>query len=221
MFPLVQDAADPRYREAASAVAIALEAWTDTEFARGLGQVFDDVNAHATKEMSQVMGIDFGKVDPSTRRTAWVKANVNLIKSVSFERLNEMQSIIEESVNAQIHPSALRGRLQEQFGLTKSRADLIARDQTLKLNSQLAQERAKSVGVSTYTWVCSRDERVRGNPSGKYANSHSDHWVLHGTVQKYAEPPVTNRRTGERNHPGQDYQCRCVAVPNTDELLGL
>jgi hypothetical protein len=43
--------------------------------------------------------------------------------------------------------------------------------------------------------VTSRDERVR-----------SGHAALHGKVFRYDTPPVTNPRTGEVNHPGQDYR---------------
>jgi SPP1 gp7 family putative phage head morphogenesis protein len=133
-----------------------------------------------------------------------------LIKSVSFERLGEVQKIVEESVLSGERHEGLRDKLIAQFGVTKSRASLIARDQTLKLTSQLNQQRATSVGVQTYTWITSRDERVRPG-----------HKALDGTIQRYDSPPVTNPRTGERNHAGEDYQCRCVAAPNTDELLGI
>jgi SPP1 gp7 family putative phage head morphogenesis protein len=124
--------------------------------------------------------------------------------------LKDMEAILNGVLPGQDRVEDVRGRLMDKFGLSKSRADLIARDQTLKLNSQLSQARATSVGVTSYTWVTSRDERVR-----------SGHAALHGKVFRYDTPPVTNPRTGEVNHPGGDFQCRCVAVPNTDELLGL
>lgn len=45
------------------------------------------------------------------------------------------------------------------------------------------------------------------------------HQELDGTEQSWDDPPVTNE-DGDRNHPGEDYQCRCVAYPILDELDG-
>lgn len=222
VLPLVQDDTSPRYREATSSVSIALEEWIDgPEYTGELAQIFASVDEHGRKEMSKVTNVDFKGTGFEAQRRTWVKSNVNLIKSVSFEQLEAMRQMVEASVTGQLRVENLRAELMQRFDMTKARASLIARDQTLKLNSQLAQARATSIGVRTYTWITSRDERVRGRPGGKWAKSQSNHWALDGKVFSYADPPVTNPKTGARNHPGGDYQCRCVAVPNTDELLGL
>lgn len=211
MLPLVQDDTSPRYREANSAVAVALDEWVDgPEYTGELGQIFTGADEHSRREMSRVMRIDFGKLGHAAQQQTWVRNNVRLIKSVSFERLEAVRATVEESVLSGERHEGLRDKLIAQFGVTKSRASLIARDQTLKLTSQLNQQRATSVGVQTYTWITSRDERVRPG-----------HKALDGTIQRYDSPPITNPRTGERNHAGFDYQCRCVAAPNTDELLGI
>jgi GNAT superfamily N-acetyltransferase len=42
------------------------------------------------------------------------------------------------------------------------------------------------------------------------------HDELEGTEHAWDDPPVTDKY-GNRNHPGEDYQCRCVAVPILDE----
>ncbi|MDD0884230.1 phage head morphogenesis protein, partial [Xylella fastidiosa subsp. multiplex] len=34
-----------------------------------------------------------------------------------------------------------------------------------------------------------------------------DHAAHDGTVFRWSDPPATG-------HPGQDYNCRCVAIPN-------
>src|SRR5690606_35480604 len=60
----------------------------------------------------------------------------------------------------------------------------------------------------------------RGRPGGVWAKSQANHWILDGTRQRWAVAPVTNPRTGARNHPGKDYQCRCTATPVVDHLLG-
>jgi SPP1 gp7 family putative phage head morphogenesis protein len=211
LLPVVLDDTRPQYLEANSAVAIALEEWVEgPEYAGELAQIHAAADEHSRREMARVMNVQFGKAANKAQTGGWVRENVQLIKSVSFERLGDMRQTVEAHVLSGDRVETLRERLMQDFELTKSRASLIARDQTLKLTNQLNQQRATSVGVQTYTWITSRDERVRGA-----------HKALDGTIQRYDSPPVTNPRTGERNHPGQDYQCRCVAVPNTDELLGI
>jgi SPP1 gp7 family putative phage head morphogenesis protein len=61
--------------------------------------------------------------------------------------------------------------------------------------------RQTQAGISEYEWSTSGDERVR-----------SSHDELDGTRQSWDDPPVTND-DGDTNHPGEDYQCRCVAIP--------
>lgn len=53
-------------------------------------------------------------------------------------------------------------------------------------------------GSDGYIWRTMMDSRVR-----------HDHSVLEGTFQSWDSPPVTNTSTGDKNHPGEDYNCRC------------
>ncbi|MDR1706162.1 MAG: hypothetical protein LBS19_15970 [Clostridiales bacterium] len=43
---------------------------------------------------------------------------------------------------------------------------------------------------------------------------------LNGKKFSWSDPPVVDGRSGRRCHPGQDYQCRCAALPvfNLPEL---
>lgn len=57
---------------------------------------------------------------------------------------------------------------------------------------------AESIGSREYIWKTMLDARVR-----------HDHAQLEGTIQSWDSRPVTNTATGARNHPGEDYNCRC------------
>jgi len=67
------------------------------------------------------------------------------------------------------------------------------------------QHRQTAAGVSRYEWSSSADERVRPR-----------HRELDGQTFSWDDPPVTND-DGDTNHPGEDYQCRCIAVPVLDD----
>ena len=140
------------------------------------------------------------------------RENVELITSIPVQQLEQVSAVVDAAWSKGERVETLRAKLQERFDVSKSRADLIARDQVLKLNAQVTRERQQASGISEYTWVTSRDERVRGNPDGKYPDSSHDHYSLDGTRQRWDAPPQV-ADDGTTAHPGEDYQCRCVAVP--------
>jgi SPP1 gp7 family putative phage head morphogenesis protein len=98
--------------------------------------------------------------------------------------------------------------------MVRARAELSARDQTLQLNADMAQQSQAAAGVTHYVWSTSQDSSVREDVKGR---GDPDHAHLDGLTFSWDEPPVTCERTGDRNHPGQDFQCRCVAVPVLEE----
>lgn len=180
------------------------------------------IGAWSAREMSRVLGIDLtrretglGPFIDSFRRT-----NVRLIRSIPSTELDQVEAILSRAVAGGSRVEAVRREIEERFNVSRSRAALIARDQTLKANADVSQLRQQNAGVEAYFWISSRDERVRGRPGGTWEKSESNHWRLDGTRQLWTVPPITNPRRGIRNHPGKDYQCRCIAAPDTEALLG-
>jgi SPP1 gp7 family putative phage head morphogenesis protein len=62
------------------------------------------------------------------------------------------------------------------------------------------EEKARLSGSNSYVWVTCHDDKVR----------HS-HRVLDGKTFQWDDPPEV--APGRHCHPGQDYNCRCWAVP--------
>lgn len=135
---------------------------------------------------------------------AFRKRNVGLIKTLQGKQLEEIRGILEKAEATGIRVEVLRSQLMDRFDVSKSRADLIARDQVLKLNGELTEKRQTQAGISRYKWSTSNDERVR--------DMHDD---LDDKEFSWDDPPVTDAK-GNRNHPGGDYQCRCIAIPILD-----
>jgi SPP1 gp7 family putative phage head morphogenesis protein len=138
----------------------------------------------------------------------WVETNVGLIETglkaeVQEPRLRPLLQDVSRVVN-QAHAEGVRVEvlahdLKERFGVSDSRAELIARDQTLKLNGQLNRHRQLNAGIEEYIWDTSGDERVR-----------ESHARLDGQKFSWHTPPSVG-------HPGQDFQCRCSAIPVVPE----
>jgi SPP1 gp7 family putative phage head morphogenesis protein len=131
---------------------------------------------------------------------AWRKRNLGLIKTLEGTQRAQLGEVLDLATEEGWPIERLRKSVQERFSVTKSHADLIARDQTLKLNAQLSQHRQTSAGIREYIWSTSSDERVR-----------EEHAELDGTRQSWDDPPVVSE-SGDRAHPGEFFQCRCVAV---------
>lgn len=161
-----------------------------------------DVSKSNAKEMKRLLGIDVARRDvglgPIVEK--FREDNVRLISSIPGELLTNVQTMLEE--NSGLRVEALAAKLQGSFDISDSRAALIARDQTLKLNGQITKTRQQSVGVTSYIWTTSNDERVR-----------EEHAALEGTIQQWDNPP-------EPGNPGDDYQCRCTAFPILPEAEG-
>lgn len=111
----------------------------------------------------------------------------------------------------------------------EKRAMVIARTEVLHAASvgQAAamNDAARVVGKLQKMWVNAGDERVRGNPDGKYSKSKYDHWNLQGETVD-ADQPFPNGLMyprDPRGKAGDVIQCRCrvVAVAAEDaEAIG-
>jgi SPP1 gp7 family putative phage head morphogenesis protein len=109
--------------------------------------------------------------------------------------LPDVSSLIESAHAEGLRVEVLAHELRERFNVSDSRAELIARDQVLKLNGQINRHRQLSAGVEEYVWLTAGDERVR-----------ESHAALDGQTFSWHSPPAVG-------HPGQDFQCRCQAIP--------
>lgn len=166
------------------------------------------VNDHVRRELSRVIGIPLSETLSLATIERFADANIQKITSLAFGELDRVADVVAAAQTQGLRVEELGKQLADEFDVSDSWGTFLARDQTLKLNGQIAAERQVQAGILRYTWSTSRDERVR-----------EEHKALDGTEQQWAVAPVTSA-DGRTNHPGQDYQCRCTASPILDDLLG-
>lgn len=175
------------------------------DFASVLGSLLSGVTDFNRASQKLVWQRALG-IDPPTESARYKavleaarKRNVALIKTVG----ETAKARVFETLNANVgDPTpALSRKLQRDISVSASRARLWARDQTLKLNGELTRATHEEAGVEEYEWVTSADERVR-----------ESHRRLNGVRFKWDDPPVVSD-DGRHEHPGGDYQCRCIANP--------
>jgi SPP1 gp7 family putative phage head morphogenesis protein len=195
---------------------LAGESWQD------LYVWFTDVDQFGRKRfedsVKRAMGIDAKSIlDPvladETRRKA-ISENVALIRGLTREYHGEVMSAIVADYRGDGFPdgsNSLAGRIQNILRTTKARASFIARDQTAKLNSTLAEARQEDAGITHYEWRTAGDIRVVGAPGGpwKPSKQHGNHYQRDGKVFSWKNPPLDG-------HPGHAPNCRCIAAPVID-----
>ena len=128
----------------------------------------------------------------------WVSDNVDLIKTVQNKSLDKMKEMIYQNYMKGTATTDIVKEIQRQYGMSKRHARLVARDQMAKLNSKITQYQQRDAGIEEYIWSTSEDEQVR--------DSHRE---LNGKKFRWDNPPLNS--DGRRCHPGEDYQCRCIA----------
>jgi len=152
---------------------------------------------------------DASKASITRATNAARKANVGLITGIDVKQTLQLGDLFKSAQAQGIRHEELITQVQEIVGTGKSRATLIARDQTVKHNAATQQAQAKAAGITRYRWTITRDEATRPM-----------HRALDGKEFSYAQPPVTNKN-GDHNAPGEDFQCRCLASPIIDLFAGL
>lgn len=128
--------------------------------------------------------------------------NISLIESI----YNQYFTNIEGDVMRAISSGTLTGlsdELAKRAGITVRRADNIANDQTRKVYNNMNKQRMQSQGLNKYIW--------RHSAGGQFPRQ--DHIDMDGEVFSFDDPPVIDKRTGERGIPGQAINCRCFMVP--------
>lgn len=123
------------------------------------------------------------------------------IKNFAQDQVVRIRQLVEQNLFRGLGDKALVDVLVKEFNVTRNKAMFWARQETGLLVSAYRQATYKTVGITKYKWSTSHDERVRV--------MHKD---LDGKIFEFANPPVTNEK-GDRNNPGEDWQCRCQAIP--------
>lgn len=143
----------------------------------------------------------------------WVDSNVEKIKTIPTESLGSMRQIILDGYKQGRTIRDISKDIQEEYNVSKHRAQMFARDQVATLNAQITKMQQQDAGCKRYRWSTSHDARVR-----------DCHRALDGKIFNWNDPPEmwyeTKKSgrvyTGRRCNPGEDYACRCVAIPEFD-----
>lgn len=137
--------------------------------------------------------------------TDWSKNLDKYIVDFTKRQVLTLRERVEKSVFAGNRHEYLARLIQQRYGVTANKAKFLARQETSLMMSKYKQVRYEACGSPGYIWKC-----AAGSPLHPVRHDHKE---LKDTYQTWASPPITDVRTGRRNHPGEDYNCRCTARP--------
>lgn len=135
---------------------------------------------------------------------ATVAENVSLIKSIPSQFHTQVEGMVMRSVAAGRDLAPLTRELQKQFGVTRRRAEFIARDQNNKATSQITRARYVDMGIEEAIWLHSGGGKKK-RPT-HVANSGKKFDVAQG----WFDPDPKVRAYIQ---PGYLVNCRCVCKP--------
>ena len=199
-------------------------------------QFGERANAHNMKQWDKYSKVAIGEAfDPSSNHvqstiSGWAAEQQQYISGASRDQVSKALAKVADKVRLGATEDEISGAvLAEMEGISARRARNIARDQMGKLNSKLSEMRMSDAGLKTYTWQTAHDERVRGNPGGRFPTAVPSHYLIDGAICRFDNgsvmfdkvskawvPRLASMPTGS---PGMEILCRCVAVPRWEEMM--
>lgn len=163
-------------------------------------------------------------------RTFWEKENYRLIKSMGTDYITKLNSIVVTGIQSGATYEDLLASIENLTNdLTGFKARRLARDQMGKLNGVIAQKQQMSIGMETYYWHTMGDEKVRGDPTGKYPKAIPQHYYIDNMLCSWNNPSVYSEDLGTtwksrpsswvQTHPGFSWQCRCMSYGSWNYMV--
>jgi uncharacterized protein with gpF-like domain len=168
------------------------------------------VENRSTTQLKKILkeggiAVDF-QMTPAMRdiRDATVNQNVSLIKSIPRQYFTEVEGMVQRSVQTGRDMGQLSKDLQARFGITRRRADFIARDQNEKATAAFNRVRQLEAGIDENEWLHSGGGRTQRPTHVKAGRERTRFDLRKGwydpAVKKYI-------------WPGTEPNCKCVGKP--------
>ena len=144
------------------------------------------------------------KDERNTIAKAYTKNLDKYIKDFSEKEIVELRSKIEKNVLEGGRYESMVDIIEKSYGVSKRKAKFLARQETGLMMSEFKKVRYLDAGVKEYIWTC-----AAGSPKHPVRPMHK---ALDGKKFSWNNPPITDEK-GNRNNPGEDFNCRCYAIP--------
>lgn len=143
------------------------------------------------------------------RVNALVKENANLIRSIPLDLAQQVTQHIKREQMKGVRSDAIVEQIASKMPeLKRFQVKRIARTEVAKADTAITRARAEAINLNWYQWQTSEDARVRDS-----------HRKMDLVLINWNDAPDPEQLVGIKGHghyhAGNDYNCRCVALPVT------
>lgn len=187
-------------------------------------KIFRDVESFSSRKLDEFAEKTVGRTLGYIPNQAKIREDFvnNFVANCKSAAENQKKDIANAVYAHRMFPDGKKGSLSKEINdinkkYTKGKANFIARNETGNLNAAIQHSQIEGAGFEMYTWMCMPDGVTRDT-----------HKALNGMVCRWDKPDVYSddggktwhKRTGSMfiGEPGQDFNCRCTAVPFDPEL---
>lgn len=149
-----------------------------------------------------------------TKRLAdeWANNMDKYVKDFTEKEIKQLRKMIQENVLEGNRPEQIQKTIQRSFGVSQNKAKFLARQETSLMMAKFKETRYVDAGSEEYIWKCVHMPKDKTPAQHNVGNVRYYHGILDGTRQRWDRPPITTK-DGKRNHPGEDFNCRCFPMP--------
>jgi len=182
-----------------------------------VGRVAESVERSMRRQLTAIIGEKLPPVNINlnswvTESVASIRRGIRAMVGPALTAAStEMKAKLDSGMSLWIYTDAgwkpgqaMSAGLAAAGGIFESRRGGViqrVRAAVLRLTGLINRLVQEALGIETYKWMTRGDGRVR-----------MMHRALNNTVQRWDRPPIISP-DGRRGHPGDDYNCRCVAIP--------
>lgn len=169
------------------------------------------VNGKKTSNtINNAIGVDLKNIIEGENLVEFVEMqtiqNAQLIKSVPDDAIEDIRRIVLNGLSTGMRHEEITKQISGNvkgsvFSKMNNRIKTIARTEVAKLNSQITNKRLTNLGIKRATWDATNDSRTRACHAARDGKEYDIAKGLFSTCD------------GLTIQPGQEINCRCVAVP--------
>lgn len=123
-------------------------------------------------------------------------------KDFLIKRIPEIRRKIQQAILNGYREIDVQKMLETEYGIMERKAKFLAQNETSIMLAQLKKVHYSAMGFDSFMWHTILDARER-----------PEHRELNGKIFRFDNPPVIDKRTGQKGLPGETYNCRCDLTP--------
>jgi SPP1 gp7 family putative phage head morphogenesis protein len=132
------------------------------------------------------------------------------IKGWTDARVKNLRKKVEPSTQSGLRYEEMVSMIRKDYRVSQSKAKFLARQETNLLLCKYKETRYLAAGVKKYKWKC-----VNASPQHPVRPMHEalGERSKKGELFSFENPPQVSKNPARFENPGEDFNCRCVAIP--------